>query len=70
MLLIVKAFHLHYLLCELGMGGSIGKMLGSLLVLELATLQVCSLEKDLFGIGRNLTLESFEQSFGWVRVID
>ena len=43
-LLIGKAFHLHYFLWELGMGGSIGKTLGSLLILEVAALQVCSLE--------------------------
>ena len=42
------------------MGGSIGKALGSLLILELAALQVCSLEKNLFGVDRDLTPESFE----------
>ena len=52
------------------MSGSIGKALGGLLILELATLQVCNLEKNLFGIGRDLTSESFEQSFCWVRVIN
>jgi len=52
------------------MGGSIGKALGGLLVLELAALQVCSLEKDLFGIGRNLASKSFKQSLGWIGVID
>jgi len=52
------------------MGGSIGKTLGSLLILELVALQVCSLEKNLLGIGRDLTSERFEQSFGWIRVIN
>jgi len=42
------------------MSGSIGKTLGSLLVLELAALQVCSLEENLFGIGWDLTPKSFE----------
>ena len=42
------------------MGGSIGKALGSLLVLVLAALQVCSLEENLFGIGWDLTPKSFE----------
>jgi len=68
--LISKVFHFHYLLRKLGVGGSIDKMLGSLLILELAALQVCSMEKDLFGIGRDLASESFEQSFCWIRVIN
>jgi len=46
------------------MGGSIGKALSGLLVLELAALQVCSLEKDLFGIGNNLASKIFKQSLG------
>jgi len=61
---------LHYLLRELGVGGSIGKTLGSLLVLELAALQVCSLKENLFDIGWDLTPKSFEQSFGWIRIIN
>jgi len=52
------------------MGGSICKALGSLLVLELAALHMCSVEKDLFGIGRNLAPESFEQSLGWIGIIN
>ena len=63
MLLIGKIFHFHYLLRKLGVGGSIGKTLGSLLVLKLAALQMRSLEEDLFGIGRDLAPEGFEQSF-------
>jgi len=46
------------------MSGSIGKALSGLLVLELSTLQMCSFEEDLLGIGRNLASESFEQSLG------
>jgi len=42
------------------MGGSIGKALSGLLVLELTTLQVCSLEEDLLGIGRDLASESLK----------
>ena len=52
------------------MGGSIGKALSGLLVLELAALQVCSLEKNFLGIGWDLTPKSFKQSFGWIRVIN
>jgi len=52
------------------MGGSIGNTLGSLLVLELTALQVCSSEKNLLSIGWNLTTKSLEQGFGWVGVID
>jgi len=52
------------------MGGSIGKTLGSLLVLELMAFQVCSLEKNLFGIGWNLTTKSLEQSFDWIGIIN
>jgi len=42
------------------MGGSIGKALSGLLVLELAALQVCSLEEDLFNISRDLASKSFK----------
>jgi len=70
MFLIGKVFHFHYFLRELGMGGSIGKALSGLLVMELAALQVCSLEEDLFGIGRDLASKSFKQSLGWIRVIN
>jgi len=52
------------------MGGSIGKALSGLLVLELAALQVCSLEEDLFGVGRDLASKSFKQGLGWVGVIN
>jgi hypothetical protein len=51
-------------------GGSVGKTLGSLSVLELAALQVRSLEENLFDISWDLTPKSFEQSFGWIRVIN
>jgi hypothetical protein len=43
-LLIDNTRYLHHFFCELGVSGSIGKTLSSLLVLELATLQVCSLK--------------------------
>jgi len=52
------------------MSGSIGKALSGLLVLKLSTLQVCSLEEDLLGIGRDLASESFKQSLGWIGVIN
>jgi len=52
------------------MSGPIGKTLGGLLVLELTTLQVCSLEKNLFSIGWNLATESLEQSFGWISIVN
>jgi len=52
------------------MGGSIGKTLGSLLVLELTAFQVCSLEKNFFGIGLNLATKSLEQSFGWIGIVN
>ena len=52
------------------MGGSIGKRLGSLLVLELTAFQVCSLEKNLFGISWNLATKSLEQSFGWIGIVN
>jgi hypothetical protein len=68
--LIGKVFHFHYLLRELGMGGSIGKALSGLSVLELVALQVCSFEKDFFGVGRDLASKSLKQSLGWIGVID
>jgi hypothetical protein len=49
---------------------SIGKALGGLLVLELSTLQVSSLEKNLLGIGKDLASESLEQSLGWIGVVN
>jgi len=52
------------------MSASIGKALSGLLVLELSTLQMCSLEEDLLGIGRDLASESFKQSLGWIGVIN
>jgi len=52
------------------MGGSIGKMLGNLLVLELTAFQVCSLEKNLLGIGWNLAMKSLEQSFGCIVIVN
>ena len=52
------------------MSGFVGKALSGLLVLELVTLQVCSLEEDLFGIGRDLASKSFKQSLGWIGVIN
>jgi len=53
-----------------GLSGSIGKTPGGPLVLQLTTFQMCGLEKDFLGIGRNLASERLEQSLGWVRVID
>ena len=44
----------------LSIGSSIGKALNSFLVLELAALQMGSFKEHLFGIGRDLTTESFE----------
>jgi len=52
------------------MSGSIGKALGGLLVQKLAAFQVCNLEEDLFGIGKDLAPKGFEQSFSWIRVIN
>jgi len=52
------------------MSGSVGKALSGLLVLELSTFQLCSLEENLLGIGRDLASESFEQSLGWIGVIN
>jgi hypothetical protein len=52
MLLIGSMLHLQHLLFELGMGGSIGKTLYNLLVLELATFQVSRLEEHFLNIGR------------------
>ena len=52
------------------MSGSIGKALSGLLVQKLSTLQVCSLEEDLLGIGRDLASESLKQSLGWIGVIN
>jgi len=31
---------------------------------------MCGLEKDLFGIGRNLASQGLEQNLGWIGVID
>jgi len=52
------------------MSSSIGKALSGLLVLELSTLQVCSLEENLLGIGGDLASKNFEQSLGWIGVIN
>jgi len=52
------------------MGGSIGKTLGSLLVLELTALQLCSLEKNLSNIGWNLAAKGLEQGFGWIGIVN
>jgi len=52
------------------MSGSIGKALSGLLVLELAALQMCSLEEDFFGVSRDLASERFKQGLGWVGVIN
>jgi len=52
------------------MSGSIGKALSGLLILELSPLQMCSLEKNLLGIDRDLASESFKQSLGWIGVIN
>ena len=38
--------------------------------MQLATFQMCGLEKDFLGIDRNLASERLEQNLGWVRVID
>jgi hypothetical protein len=54
----------------LGVSGSIGKTLGSLLVLELVPFQVCSLKQDFFCIGWDLAPKGLKQSFGRVRIID
>ena len=70
MLLIGEELHFHHLLRKLSLSSSIGKTLGSLLVLQLTALQMCSLEEDFFSIGRNLASEGLEQSLGRVRVID
>jgi len=59
-LLIGKELHLHHLLRELGMSRSVGKALGSFLVLQLTALQMCSLEEDFFSIGRNLASQGLE----------
>jgi len=53
----------------LGLGSSVSKALNNFLVLEVAALQMGNLEKYLFGIGRDLTMKSLEDSFGRVRVI-
>ena len=39
-------------------------------VLQLTALQMCGLEEDLFSIDRNLASEDFEQSLGWVGVVN
>jgi len=52
------------------MSSSIGKALNSLLILKLSTLQVSSLEEDLFSIDRNLASKSLEQGFGRIGVIN
>jgi hypothetical protein len=54
----------------LGVSGSIGKMLGSLLVVGLAAFQVCSLKQDFFCIGWDLAPKGLKESFGRVRNID
>jgi len=52
------------------MSGSIGKMLSGFFLLELSTLQVCGLEKNLLSIGGDLASENFERSLGWFGVIN
>jgi len=42
------------------MSRSVGKALGSSLVLQLAALQMCSLEENFFSIGRNLASQGLE----------
>jgi len=69
-LLIGQELLLHHLLKKPGLSGSIGKAPGSPLILQLTTFQMCGLEKDFLGIGRNLASEGLEQNLGWVRVID
>jgi hypothetical protein len=69
-LLIGQELLFHHLLRKPGLSSSIGKVRGGPLVLQLTTLQMCGLEEDFFGIGRNLASEGLEQSFGQVRVID
>ena len=61
--------YMQHFLLELGLGNSIGKALNSFLVLELVALQMGNMEKHLFGIGRDLTTKSLEDSFGRVRII-
>jgi len=62
--------YLQHFLFELGLRGSVGKALNRFLVLELVALQMGNMEKHLFGIGRDLTTKSLEDSFGRVGVID
>jgi len=42
------------------MSRSVAKALNSFLVLQLMTLQMCSLEEDFFSIDRNLTSQGLE----------
>jgi len=60
MLLIGSALHLQHLLFVLGMGGSIGKALNSLLVLKLVALQMSGLKRYLLSISSNLTADSLK----------
>jgi hypothetical protein len=68
-LLVGNVLHLEHFLFKFGLRSSIGKALGSILVLELATIQMGSLEEYLFDIGRALTVESLENSFSQIGVI-
>jgi len=69
-LLIGQELLFHHLLGEPGLSSSIGKTPSGPLVLQLTTLQMCGLEKDFFGIGRNLASEGLEQNLGRIRVIN
>jgi hypothetical protein len=69
-LLIGQEFLFHHFFRKLGLSSSVGKAPRSPLVLQLTTLQMCSLEEDFFDIGWNLASESLEQNLGWVGVID
>ena len=60
MLLIGQELLFYHLLRESGLSGSIGKAPGGPLVLQLTTFQMCGLEEDFLGIGRNLASERFE----------
>ena len=60
MLFIGKKFFFHHLLGKTSLSGSVGKALGSPLVLQLTALQVCCLEEDFFSIGGDLASQSLE----------
>jgi len=60
MLFIGKKFFFHHLLRKPSLSGSVGKALGSPLVLQLTALQMCCLEENFFGIGWDLASQSIE----------